>query len=436
MILFDGTGKDPIQRVPASGGVPTVMVKLDASRKETQIGWPEFLPDGKHFLYMAMVQKAADSTYRIASLDGKENRPFAPAQSMVTYVEPGYLLFLRDRTLVAQPFDAKAMKTTGEPIPIAEKVGSDSVGLGRFSVSREGTLAYRTGDTGDRMVWVDRSGKELETIGDPAQYHDPVFSPDGRRLAYDLIDARNGKYDIWVRDLARNVSSRFSFSDGDAVCPLCSPDGTRIVYTVNTDLFEKAADGQGAETPLGVKSPEIKIASDWSRDGKYIAYAVQAKDTDWDVWILPTFGDKKPFPFVKTKFTELWPSFSPDGRYLAYQSNESGRHEIYVQSFPGPGGKWQISAEGGFEPHWSEDGKELYYRGADQNIVAVPVTAGATFEAGTPKALFSTHLDAGLSRNRFMPARSGDRFVLTATPARETMAPTTVVLNWMTDLGK
>jgi Tol biopolymer transport system component len=436
VILYDGTGLDPIQRVPASGGVPTVMVKPDAARKETQIGWPEFLPDGKHFLYMAITQKSSESMYRIASLDGKENRPFAPAQSMVTYVEPGYLLYLRDRTLVAQPFDAKALKTTGEPLPLAEKVGSDSVGLGRFSVSREGTLAYRTGDTTDRMVWVNRDGKELETIGDPAQYHDPVFSPDGRRLAYDLIDPRNGKWDIWVRDLGRNVSSRFSFSEGDAVCPLFSPDGTRIAYAVNTDLFEKAADGQGAETPLGVKSAEQKIASDWSRDGKYIAYAMQAKDTNWDVWILPTFGDKKPFPFVKTNFSELWPSFSPDGRYLAYQSNESGRQEIYVQSFPGPGGKWQISAEGGVEPHWSDDGKELYFRAADQMIVAVPVTSGATFEAGTPKALFSTHLDTGLSRNRFMPARSGGRFLLVATPARETMAPTTVVLNWMADLGR
>jgi Tol biopolymer transport system component len=286
------------------------------------------------------------------------------------------------------------------------------------------------------MVWVDRSGKELDTLGDSGQYHDPSFSPDGKRLAYDLIDPRSGKYDIWVRDLVRNVSSRFSFSDGDAVCPLFSPDGTRIAYTVNTDMFEKAADGQGAETPLGPRSPELKIPSDWSRDGKYIAFADQAKGTNWDLWVLPTFGDRKPFPFLKTNFGELWPEFSPDARFLAYQSNESGRYEIYVQSFPGPGGKWQISAEGGLEPHWSPDGKELYFRSADEKIMAVPVTTGATFEAGTPKALFATHLDTGLSRNRFVPSRSGDRFVLVATPARAAMAPTTVVLNWMADLGK
>ena len=438
LILFDGTGKDPIYRVPASGGVPTVMVKPEESRKETQIGWPEVLPDGKHFLYMAIGQKAGESTYRIASLDGKENRPFAPAQSMITYVEPGYLLFLRDRTLVAQPFDGKTLKTKGEPIPLAEKVGTDAVGLGRFSVSREGTLAYRTGEITDRMIWVDRTGKELETIGDPGQYQDPWFSPDGRRLVYDLADPRSGKYDIWVRDLARNVSSRFSFSNQDAFCPLFSPDGTRILYSVGneTELVEKAADGQGAEKPLGLKSPEIKIATDWSRDGKFIAYVAQAKDTSWDIWILPTFGDRKPYPFLKTNFNENVPAFSPDGRFLAYQSNESGRNEIYVQSFPGPGGKWQISADGGVDPHWSENGKELFFRSADQKVMAVPVTTGAAFEAGTPTALFPTHLDTGLARNRFMPARDGGRFVLVATPARESMAPTTVVLNWMADLGK
>ena len=438
VILFDGTGPDPIQRVPASGGVPTVMVKPEASRKEVQIGWPEVLPDGEHFLYLAMGGKPSDSMYRIASLDGKENRPFAPAQSMVTYVEPGYLLFLRDRTLVAQPFDAKTLKTKGEPVPLAEKVGTDAVGLGRFSVSREGTLAYRTGEITDRLVLVDRTGKELETIGDPAQYQNPWFSPDGRRLVFDLTDPHSGKTDIWVRDLTRNVSSRFSFSNEDAFCPLFSPDGTRIVYSVGneSELVEKVADGQGAEKSLIAKSGDLKVATDWSRDGKYIAYMDRAKDTGVDIWILPTFGDRKPWAFLKTNFNEAMAAFSPDGRFVAYHSNESGRNEIYVQSFPGPGGKWQISAEGGVDAHWSEDGKELFFRSPDQKIMAVPVTTGTTFEAGTPKALFSTHLDTGLARNHYIPSRTGDRFVLVATPARDTMAPTTVVLNWMADLGK
>lgn len=435
VILFDGTGTDPIWRVPASGGVPAVLVKPDASRKEVQIGWPEVLPDGKHFLYMAMGDKAPEGMYRVASLDGKENRPFAPAQSAITYVEPGYLLYLRDRTLVAQPFDAKTVKTTGEPVPLAEGVGTDGVGLARFSVSREGTLVYRTGDINDRMVWVDRTGRELETVGDPSQYHDPAISPDGRRLTHELIDGRTGRSDVWIRDLARGVSSRFSFSKADAFGPVWSPDGRRLVYTVQPDLVEKPADGQGTEAPL-LSSDELKIASDWSADGRYIAFSAQGKESKWDIWILPTFGDKKPFPWLKTNFSEIWPMFSPDGRYLAYQSNESGRQEIYVQTFPTPGGKWQISSAGGTEPHWRGDGKELYYRSADQKLMAVDITLGATLEAGVPKPLFPVHLETGLARNRFVPSKDGQRFLLVATPARESMTPTTVVLNWMADLGK
>ena len=180
MILFDGTGTDPIYRVPAAGGTPVVAAKADPSRKEIQIGWPEFLPDGRHFIYMAINQKADQSAYRIGSLDSNETKPFASAQSMLAYAPQGYLLFLKDRTLMAQPFDAKAMKTTGEPVPLAEQIGTDAVGLARFSVSRDGVLAYRTGESGGRMLWMDRSGKELDTLGDPAEYQDPYFSPVGR----------------------------------------------------------------------------------------------------------------------------------------------------------------------------------------------------------------------------------------------------------------
>ena len=180
VILFDGTGSDPIYRVSASGGTPTVAVKASAERKETQVGWPEFLPDGKHFLYMATGQKAEETQYRIGSLDSSETKMLAPAQTMITYAPPGYLLFVRDRTLVAQSFDANAIKTTGEPIPLAEKVGTNTVGLALFSVSRDGTLVYRTGETGTRMTWVDRSGKELETVGDPSDSRNPALSPSGR----------------------------------------------------------------------------------------------------------------------------------------------------------------------------------------------------------------------------------------------------------------
>ena len=434
MILYDGTGSDPIMRVPASGGVPAVLVKPEASRKESQIGWPEILPDGKHFLYMAVADRVADSVYRIASLDGKENRVFAPGQSAITYAEPGYLLYLRGRNLVAQPFDAKTLKTTGEPVPLAEQVGTDSLGLAQFSISREGTLAYRTGEVNDHMVWVDRSGKEIETLGDPAQYHNPSLSPDEKYLAFDEEDPRGGS-NVWIRDLARGVNSRFTFGSGGAFGPEWSPDGRRVVYAVGLDLFEKSTDGQGAEIPV-FKSDETKFVGGFSPDGRTLVFISHGKDTNWDIWSMPMEGDRKPVPWLKSPFVEANPSFSPDGRYLAYMSTESGRAEVYVRNFPGPGGKWQVSTAAGSEPHWRGDGKELFYRSGDQHLMAVDVQTGAGFQAGIPKPLFPLRLDAGLARSHYLPTKDGQRFLLVATTARESITPTTVVLNWMTDLGK
>jgi eukaryotic-like serine/threonine-protein kinase len=435
VILFDGTQNDPIYRVSAAGGTPVVAVKTEASRKDTTVAWPEFLPDGRHFLYMATGQKAEDNAYRTGSLDSTESKALAPAQTLVTYAPPGYLLFVRDKTLVAQPFDAKALKTTGEPIPLAEHIGTDSVGLARFSVSRDGTLVYRTGESGDKFVWVDRSGREGETVGDPGDYHNPAFAPGGDRLAFDLADPRSGKRDIWVRDLKRGVSSRFSFGAGGAFCPLWSPDGRRLVFTVGVDLFEKVVEGQGEEKLL-LKSDEVKFACDWTRDGRYIAFSSRGKETGWDIWVLPMSGEHKPVSFLKTQFAELRPVFSPDGRFLAYESNESGRAEVYVQSFPGPGGKWQISASGGVEPQWRADGKELYYRAPDQKLMAVEIQAGSGFSAGVPQPLFPGRFDMSFRRNRFLPAADGRRFLTVAPLGREAMTPTTVVLNWYAELGR
>ena len=440
VILFDGRTGDPIQRVSAEGGMPTVAVKADASRKETMVAWPEFLPDGRHFLYEAQGQKAEDHMYRIGSLDSKDTRALAPAQSLVTYAPPGHLLFVRESTLVAQPFDAKAMKTTGEPVPLAEHVGTIATGLARFSASRNGVLAYRTGDSGSRLVWFDRDGKELSAVGDPGDYGDMMLSPVGDRLAYVTNDARGGKADIWIRDLARGASSRFTFDPAEDVEPLWSPDGKTIVFSSNRggnfDLYTKAAGGGGQEQPL-FQSDEAKFAYDWSRDGRYITFQSRGKKTGWDLWVLPTFGDRKPILFLQTPFNELRPAFSPDGRWIAYQSNESGRPEIYVQNFPGPGGKWQVSTAGGVEPAWRTDGKELYYAASDQKLMAVDIQAGETFEAGVPRPLFrATVQPIGNVRSHYLASADGQRFLLLSPLGRESMVPTTVVVNWNAGLSR
>ncbi len=434
VILFDGTGPDPILRVSAGGGTPVVAAKQEAAHKEATVGWPEFLPDGRHFLYMAFGEKSEDSSYRVGTLDSGESRSIAPAQSLLTYAPPGYLLFVREKTLMAQRFDAKAVKTVGEPMPLAEHIGTGQVGFASFSVSGEGTLVYRTGESGDRLVWVDASGREVETVGEPGVYHNPALSPDGGRLAYDLVDSRTGKGDIWIRDLKRGVPSRLTFGP-DAFAPLWSPDGRTVYYTNGSDLFEKPVDGRGEEKLL-FKGEGTKVACDVSRDGRTLVFMWAAKATGWDIWTLPLTGDPKPVAFLKTPFAELLPVLSPDGTYLAYQSNESGRLEVYVQSFPGPGGKWQISNAGGGEPHWQAGGRTLYYRAPDQKVMAVDVTGGGSFTAGIPRPLFQGRFNTDVARSRFVPTRDGQRFLTVAPLGRDALTPTTVVLNWNAELGK
>jgi len=443
VILFDGRATDPIYRVSASGGVPAVAVKADPSRNEAAVGWPEFLPGGKRFLYLAMAQKAEDNAYRVGSIDSIETQPLASAPTQVVYAPPGYLLFVRDRTLVAQPFDAGALETTGEPIPLADHIGTDSVGIGRFSVSRDGTLAYRAGDSGSRLVWVDRSGREVETLGDSGEYESPALSADGRRLAFSQSDTRSARPDIWIRDLARGINSRFTFGTASNNDPIWSPDGSTIVFRSDrggqSGLYEKPSSGQGEER-LFLKTEGFSITTDWSRDGKHIAFQELGQQADqsrnWDAWVVPTAGDRKPVPIVNGPFNETNPMFSPDGRFVAYVSDESGRSEIYVLSFPAASGKWQVSNTGGFDPKWRADGKELIYRAADQKLMAVDIQTGQQFQAGIPRPLFISRVLPGATRNKYVTSADGQRFLFVSPAGRDALVPTTVVLNWHAELSR
>jgi Tol biopolymer transport system component len=441
VILWDGTGTDPLYRVSAAGGTRAVAVPLDTAKKQTSVGWPQFLPDGKHFIYMVTGEKPEDSAYWIGSIDSAEKKMLAPAQTLVEYAPPGYLLFVRDRTLVAQPFDASALKITGEAVPLAEKIGTDNVGLARFSVSTGGVLAYRTGETGGRLLWRDRAGRELDTLGEPGDYANPTLSPSGDRVAFNLTDAGTAKGDIWIRDLARGVNSRFTLGAGNNVRPVWSPDGSSIVFSSDRgagvfDLYEKAVRGAGEEKLL-LHSDDPKWSASWTSDGKYIAYLTRNPKTQFDLWALPTFGDKKPVAIAVSPFGETSPAFSPDSRHVAYVSNESGRDEIYVQTFPETGGKWQVSNGGGSDPSWRGDGKELYYRSPDQKLMAVEIkTAGNDVQAGVPQALFAIRIRPGNPRNKYAPSADGQRFMIAAPLGRDAMSPTTIVLSWPAGLGK
>ncbi|MBX7183914.1 MAG: serine/threonine-protein kinase [Vicinamibacteria bacterium] len=430
VILFDGQDNDPVWRVDAGGGVPKI--EIPQTKESGVVGWPAFLPDGRHYLYMSSL--TADSpTLMVRSLDKADATPLFKTTSRVAYAPPGYLLYIRDNTLVAQAFDASAMKTTGDPFPIGEGLGIDNVGGASFSLSENGVLAFRAGERGgQRMLWFDRNGRESMALTEIQEYGDTAFSPDGKRIAYDLTGTA-GNTDIWIRDLTRGVNSRFTFDKEREFCPVWSPDGRRIVYSrankAAWDLYVKDASGTG-EPELLLESQENKFVTDWTKDGRYIIYANAGKEAGWDMYALPMTGEKKPIPLVKTRFQEHGGVVSPDGRYLVYRSNESGQNEVYVQEFPEARSKFQVSTNGGVDPFWRGDGREIFYRTRDRKIMAVPVQPGPAFATGTPVPLFEATFAAVNARGLYRPAADGQRFLVISPIGREALPPATIVMNW------
>jgi Tol biopolymer transport system component len=301
-------------------------------------------------------------------------------------------------------------------------------------------LTYRSGGIrGTQLVWFDRGGRQLSAIGAAGAYIDPWLSPDEKRVVAARLDAATGTRDIWMFDPARGTESRLTSHPMDDAFPLWSPDGASIVFSSDREggpnLFQKASSGAGNEEVL-LTSPVSKYATGWTRDGRYIVYATWGDKTKWDLWVLP-LADRKPIPYLQTEFDSFQAQFSPDGRWIAYASNETNRYEVYVQPFPMTGSKSQISTTGGSQPSWRRDGKELYYLAHDRKLMAVEIKAGATFDAGDPKPLFQTQV-SGLedARNHFAPSADGQRFLVTSIVGESTTAPITVVLNWTADLKR
>jgi Tol biopolymer transport system component len=350
---------------------------------------------------------------------------------------------------MAQPFDPQRLRTTGEAFPIAEQVPGNAgvtgvIGGSAFSVSGLGTLAYASGAANRQLAWRDRTGKRLGLIGTPGDIAWELLSPDEKKVAYQIGGAANSS-DIWVHDLMRNTPSRFAFGPGITTTPIWSPDGSRIVYGSSPqarqsfDIYQKPVSGASqAELILHVGT-NLRIF-DWSADGKAIVYSpdIGAK-TRADLWLLPLDGDRKPAPYLQSEFAEYLGQLSRDGRWMAYTSDESGREQIYVQTVPPSGAKWQISTAGGSKPRWRRDGLELYYVAADQMLMAVPVKPGSSFEQGPSQALFGPILSrpGTIYQFYYQPTGDGQRFMVNE-PAGDANvpAPLTVVLNWQAGLKR
>ncbi|HEY3171978.1 MAG TPA: protein kinase [Thermoanaerobaculia bacterium] len=450
VILFVPSFGDRVHRVAASGGTASPVTRIDESRGEFGHTWPFFLPDGRHFLYVSYAARAARpedaSSVFLGSLDSNERRLLFHARSNVAYVplsagaSQGHLLFWQSGALVARPFDAKRLRLTGEAFPVAEQLRFlGASGAAIFSVSETGVLAYQSSPRGElsQLTWFDRSGKRLESVGPAADYFHPRLSHDGRRIAVALIDPQTAYSDIWIHDLARRVSTRLTFGPGVNIFPIWSPDDKWLVFASNRkgplDLYQRAASGTGQDEILLSSATTSRFPTDWSGATGLIAFFTTVPKAD--IWTL-SVAERKATPFLATPFQEGSPQFSPDGRWMAYGSTESGTVEIFVQAFPASGGKWQISTAGGSYPRWRRDGKELYYIAPDNTLMAVEIATGSRFGAGTPKPLFRASIKSFDIGFQYDVSPDGSRFLINTLAEDAQTSSITVVQNWTAELKK
>jgi len=418
IIFAPGTGG--LQRVSATGGLPEPVTRLEDTPGAINHNLPIFLPDGRRFLY-----HAGGAGVFVGSLDGqsKDRKVLLNVPSKVAY-SSGYLLFVRDGTLLAQRFDPDRVALLGDPRPVAENVAlSITGGAFMFSVSSGGLLAYRTGgEVSHQLAWFDREGRQLEKVGEAGPWLGPVLSPDGIRVA-----AIRGS-DLWVLDLARGASSRLA--QGGPGYAIWSPDGSRVAYSSHDGIHLRIANGSGDDELL-VSGVGIRPRS-WSHDGKFLAYNQTDSKTKQDLWLLSPTGDRKPVIFLRTPFNETEPAFSPDGRFLAYTSDESGTWQIYVQTVPRSANRWQVSTASGLQPSWRQDGKEMFFVSNERKLMAVDVKTNAGFEAGVPHELFALHFDNVPELYYvYTPGADGKRFLVANVADETTFSPIQIVSNWL-----
>ena len=435
-----------LSRVPAAGGTPEPATHLNAARKEIVHRYPQFLPDGRHFIYWVWSEIEENTGEYAGSLDAAEKLPEGPLVHTwreAHYAEPGYLLYLEGTVLMARHFDPSRLRFTGEPRALPEKIGKHwgTTGHAMFSVASHDALIYQEflPQPGSQIIVRDRTGKMLRTIEAPAGSQSPAVDPQGTHLAFQGLD-ENTVEDIWTIDLERGLASRLTSRQGSNQRPVWSPDGQRLAFMSNRagayDLYARNANGTGGDELL-VKSPHTKYPAGWSADGKYLLYLENVRgDTRSNAWLLPMEGDRKPIPFLNTGFdvddAKLSPVLDDMGRqWIAYVSNETGSRQVYLRAFPpgalggSPGPAIRVSTTGGEHPFWRKDGRELFY--ANPGPTAVDVKLGKTPEIGIPHALFNVSA-AGVSAD-------GQRFLFIEDAAEQPVARISVVLNWTAELA-
>ena len=450
VIVFSPGAATGLMKVAAAGGVPTWVTQVDTLNEERGHRWPHFLPDGDHFLYVTRASATGvtegDAIYATSLGDSSLKKLIVRAASNMSFAN-GHLLYLRQETLIAHPFDETKIEFAGDAVPVAEQLQYLPVrSKGIFSIARTGVLVYQSKSSQQerRMVWLDRAGREIKTINTgPAQFVARI-SRDGRRIALAITDTQSDNLDIWLHEIARRINTRFTFDKAVDIVPHFSPDGSSVVFSSNRNknfkIYLKNSNGT-EEEKLVYESPVGVFVVDWSADGRFLLIQQESGGkTGRDLVILPLAGDRKPVMFVQSEFRDELARFSPDMRWISYQSNESGKLEAYVRPFltssgtiaGSSAGKWQISTNGGQSALWSRDGKRLFYASADRKLMSVEFQVkGGTFEVGTAEALFD--LDTRGEAQVFDVTADSQMFLAQIT-AGGTTAPVTLVMNWNAEL--
>jgi Tol biopolymer transport system component len=430
-ILLSPTSTSPIFRVPASGGQPVRVTSIDAAHQEASHRFPQFLPDNQHFLYHSESASAEFSGIYMASLDGRSPRLLLRGVSSATFSPPGQILFFQNGALMARRFDPSRNEMSGDSATIARLPSTADIATS-LSASPNGVLAFLAGAfaANQRLEWFDRAGKPGVTVGVPGIYFTPRVSPDGRMIAVAI--ARGPARDIWIFDQDHNAN-RLTFDQLHNWTPVWSPDGIRLAYSSNPKdrfhIYARSADGSGLRQSL-LEDDAVEYVDSWC--GNYLAYAREEPGAKpgWDIWVLPLFGDKKPFPVVQSTSNKEDPAFSPDGKWIAYDSDESGQWEVYVVSFPQGDGKRQVSQGGGRQPRWRGDGKELFFIGPGNRLMAREVQSkGASLDLLASRDLFPIRSAPSLFRNYDVTSDGKNFIVITGGEELNTKG-ITVIANW------